>query len=87
VEPDRIGRLIMADKRNPTEHTEERTGRKAADGPPDLPEGAERAEYADYDAGQERSGRKAGRDREAEAEREADLQPDGDGDPAGAGGP
>jgi hypothetical protein len=65
----------MADKREPTDRTNERSGEEAADGPPDLPEGAERAEYADY----RREGDETSPEREEEAEREAGLQP-GDGD-------
>lgn len=59
----------MADKRNPTRHTEKRSGRDSADGPPDLPEGAERAEYADYtpdDAAEKAGSGDAGADRDTD---------------------
>lgn len=62
-------------KRNPTKRTEERSGRESSDGPPDLPEGAEHAEYAGYTRGG--GSKKPGRG-EAEATREAELQPGGD---------
>lgn len=67
----------MAEKRNPTKHTEERSGRDSSDGPPELPEDAERAEYADYN--QEDTAEKGGSG-EAEADRESDLQPGGNPD-------
>lgn len=69
----------MAKKRNPTKHTEERSGRDSSDGPPDLPDGAERAEYADYNQEGGGAGKKRG-GREAEADRESDLQPGGNPD-------
>lgn len=67
----------MADKRNPTKHTEERSGRESSDGPPDLPSGAERAEYADYNQAGEQAGKKKPAPAEDEAAREAGLQPGG----------
>lgn len=65
----------MSKKRNPTKRTEERSGRESSDGPPDLPEGAEHAEYAGYTRG---AGKKKPGRGEAEAAREAGLQPGGD---------
>lgn len=68
----------MAEKRNPTKHTEERSGRDSSDGPPELPEEAERAEYADYNQEDGGTGKRGGN--EAEADRESDLQPGGNPD-------
>lgn len=65
----------MADKRNPTEHTEERTSRGSSDGPSRLPDDAEHAEYTGY---QKEDG-EAGRKGDAAARREAGLQPGGAG--------
>lgn len=65
----------MTDKRNPTKYTEERSGRESSDGPPDLPSGAERAEYAGYTQAGEQAGKDKPAPAEDEAAREADLQP------------
>jgi hypothetical protein len=69
-------------KRNPTKHTEERSGSAAGPGSKDLPEGAEHAEYTGYDR-QDSGASKSGPDSEgdpgeAEARREASLQPGGE---------
>lgn len=69
----------MADKRNPTKRTEERSGRDSADGPPDLPEGAERAEYLDSEQEEGSADDTRGRGG-AEADREADRKPGGNPD-------
>lgn len=66
----------MSKKRNPTEHTEERSGSAAAPGSQNLPEGAEQAEFAGYDRQDE--GDSEGGAGEAEARREASLQPGGE---------
>ena len=78
----------MTKKRNPTRHTEEREGSAAGPGSPDLPEGAEHAEFADYDRQTDEADGRGGarrtdaaKAREAEARREASLQPGGGDEP------
>lgn len=79
----------MSKKRNPTEHTEERSGSAAGPGSQNLPEDAEHAEYTGYDRedtgdsesgprGNESQTRGKGDPGEAEARREASLQPGGE---------
>jgi hypothetical protein len=69
----------MADKRNPTRHTEKRSGRDSADGPPDLPSDAERAEYTEYTR-KDAAERTRPDPSEDQPDREGDRQPDGNPD-------